>query len=741
MIQFTNNTINKITGFRYAPQLLLLLVLIVGYWDVIFFSHPLKYDIIDCTYPWKYFVGECLQNHILPMWNPYQTLGYPIHADPQVGVWYPFTWIVGYLHGYDIYSLSLEFILHIYIAGIGMYMLGRAFGLSKSVSFFMGCSYMFSGFFIGNSQHYTIIVSAAWIPYVINYYIKFSREKKYFHSVTAAFFMYLLLSGGYPAFTIILGYFLAILFLYFLLGTITKKGWLSIIKLIKLNFVFAFTLTLFSAVIIISAYTVSSYITRGADLPLYLAQLCPFSPQSLISIILPFASIKDLDFFNTDLSMTNIYFGLIAFVFFILSFFYKKPRLIIVFLLWGVFCLTAAMGSYLPVRKFLFDFIPFMGMFRFPSIFRLFTIISFVLTAGFAFHTFIENKKTQAGILKFIVVLMMSIFIVFIIWSRVHGYLTIVDFIRHDLFSVSEDSQIWQHIAFQSCLQLFFLFLLIVALWKIKNKITLRNIMIVLLIIDLVFAAKLNEPYTTYDHALSAKEVNEITYIFPKDFPAPSTDNVILHTDAGLGSGPFWRNMNIFYKQIAWDGFTSFRFKGYEYMNDSLPAVFRSTLSNPFVYLSDKIFPSDSMKVHDHYKIYNHQNIYIDDAKVFSELQNNLHHNSGDTIIIEKFSPSEIILNTRSADKQLLCFLQNYYPGWTAMVNGSPCKIETYTKGLMCVVVPAGDSKTELVYHNNKVIAAALISFISLLIYLLVIISRIRFFQAFILRINKKHLI
>ena len=42
---------------------------------VILLQHPLKYDMIDQAYPWRYFIGECLQNGNLPLWNPYQLLG------------------------------------------------------------------------------------------------------------------------------------------------------------------------------------------------------------------------------------------------------------------------------------------------------------------------------------------------------------------------------------------------------------------------------------------------------------------------------------------------------------------------------------------------------------------------------------------------------------------------------------------------------------------------------------------
>ncbi|MFH0865397.1 MAG: YfhO family protein [Bacteroidota bacterium] len=718
-----NIALHKISGFYYAPQLMLLLLLIIGYWQISTFHFSLKYDMIDCYYPWRYMVGECLQNGMLPWWNPYQTLGYPLHADPQSGAWYPIAWIIGGIWGYDIYSLEFEFLLHVFMAGTGMYFLGRVLCLTKGASFLIASAYMFSGFIIGNAQHFTWIISAAWIPYIISYYLKFTNSKKYTDALITGFFMYLLISGGYPAFAVILCYFLLLLFIYFSTGTAKRKEWRNLFQYVKLNFVFLISALLFSAVVLVSVTEVTAYITRGIKLPLEVALFNPLSPQCLVSFVLPFAAIKDMAFFNTDLSMTNIYFGLLIFIFFIFSLFIKKSSLVKVFFWWGIFCLAAALGEYLPVRKLLYDYLPMMGFFRFPSLFRLFSIISFLIAAGFAFDNYFNSFQKKKNILLFILFPLLLFLMAAIVYSRMKGYLTITDFIKNDLFISSERSIIWQHIAFQSAVQILFLILMVLVLLKVKDAFLKKRFFIIIACADLIFASWLNEPYTTYSHIFSTKNTKEISNTFPVGFPLPSLKHVLMCNDtSGLSKGTFWKNMNIFHKQVAWDGFTPFKFKGYETMIDSFPAVFRNTLSNPPVFLSDKIFPSDSMKFHNHYKMYDHQNIYIDEAEVFSEFKNNLNHNSADTVIIEKFSPSEIVLKTQTSDKQLLCLLQNYYQGWAASINGSPCKIETYSKGLMCVLIPAGTSKVEFSYHNNKILIAAFISLFSLLLFFLVMI-------------------
>jgi len=49
------------------------------------------------------------------------------------------------------------------------------------------------------------------------------------------------------------------------------------------------------------------------------------------------------------------------------------------------------MGGALPVRTFLYKWVPLMNAFRFPSIFRVFFIIGFLLIAAWSFKALKSN--------------------------------------------------------------------------------------------------------------------------------------------------------------------------------------------------------------------------------------------------------------------------------------------------------------------------------------------------------------
>lgn len=61
----------------------------------------------------------------LPLWNPYDRGGYPLHADPQAGVLYPFTWLLvaaGLLLGKTPWWLiAVKDVAHLWWAELGIY--------------------------------------------------------------------------------------------------------------------------------------------------------------------------------------------------------------------------------------------------------------------------------------------------------------------------------------------------------------------------------------------------------------------------------------------------------------------------------------------------------------------------------------------------------------------------------------------------------------------------------------------
>jgi hypothetical protein len=704
-------------------------VAFVALLPVTLLQHPLKYDMIDQYYPWRYLVGECLQEGVLPLWNPYQVLGEPIHANPQSSAWYPVTWFFGYLFGYDIYIISYDFFLHVFLAGMGMFFLGRQLKLRNETAFLMAVGYMLSGLFIGNAQHMTYIVSGTWIPFAVGAFIKLKEKPTVAGAVSLALVLFLFISGGYPSFLFILLYLLLVIFIFYLVNFLRRKEYASLLRFSAFLGLAAVATLLMSSVVMVSVYHLQSAMTRGGGVTLEQALFGAFTPQSMISFILPYAVIRNMDFYNTDLSMSNGYFGLLPLVFFFVALTLKRPMLINLFLGWGVFCLLASLGEALPVREFLYHYVPFMDQFRFPSAFRVYIILSFLIVAGFGFERWMENRSLIDGRVRWILLAMGAIIAGFALVQVFREKLDLMNFIIYERPIYSFKSTVAQHIFFQALIQLIMLAVFFILFLKMKMSRWLPAALLVILCLDMAMATRLNGPYTVYSHIYNSKDIYEHSGQFPDGFPLPDMGKVIENRDSKLGYQTFWRNLNIFHKKISHQGYNPMQLKNYVMLTDDHPVLFETITSNPPVYLSDRVFPLDSLKYHEKNNDLDPSRVYLaNDA--YAELRAaGLKRSQGDTAYFTAFSPVRMVIYSKQAGNVMLNLLQSNYHGWKAFVDGNQVKLYTGNIGMMCVVVPAGEHEVEFRYRPRDVRFAFYFSLVVILLGLVIFIGDDIFFH------------
>lgn len=692
----------------YRYYFILLLVAANAMLPVVLMQHPLKYDMIDQAYPWKYFIGQCLQDGILPLWNPYQLLGSPIHADPQSSAWYPFTWAIGYLFGYNIYTISVDFFLHIFLAGMGMFYLARQLRLRIETAFFMAVSYMLSGFFIGNAQHFMWIISGTWIPFIIGAFLALKAKPSMAAAIRFALASFMILTGGYPAFVFLLAYLLTGIYIFFAVELIRKKERRELFRLTGFSALAVLFTALMAMVVLVSVYHLQGAMTRSGGVTLRQALFCAFTPKSFISFILPFASIRNMDYFNTDLSMSNAYFGLITLVFFLLGLTIRKAGLVNLFLAWGIFCLVAATGAATPLREFLYRFVPGMDQFRFPALFRIYAILSFIIVAGYGFESLkiedlrlkVEDMRLRRKLLISIGLVAMSI-IGFMIYSFTRKELHFADFLKHDLFIFSEKSRISQHILFQGLFQLILLGSFLFIIKKKEMRCGLATILLIVSV-DMIMATRLNGPYTVYSHLFKSKEVYAHAKEYPDGFPVPGNERIIDNKDQGaLVFQTLWRNLNIFTKQVSYQGYNPLHLKGFEEMADNHTRTYETFLENPLVYLSGTISPLDSMASYEQKGSFDPKRVYLVEKDYAKLAGQGLHPSDGDNVRITSFSPVQVTVKSASQGNVLVNLLQNNYYGWKATIDGQPAEVLTGNMSFIAADVPAGEH--EVVFFYNPV--------------------------------------
>jgi len=703
---------------RFKSEILyyvfLLLVAVAGFWQIASGQYTLKYDMIDCSYPWRFMIGEHIQNGMLPLWNPYQSLGYPLFADLQSGSsWYLPVWIIGGLFGYNIYTLSFEFIFHIFMAGAGMFFLARVIGLHARTAFVLAISYMLSGFFVGNAQHFTLIVGATWFPFVLGAYWQMMRTPNIKTALKTAFFIFLFMGGGYATYLVSAFYILIILFITYTILLAKKKDKLLLKRFIKFNLVLVAAVLLLSSVIIFSAIDIYPELMRTQGLAQGDAMLNPFSPQSLLSCILPYAVIKNMSYFNTDLSMSNAYFGILIFVFFTVSLFIQKNKTYFFFLFMSLFSLLVAMGDYLPLRKMLYDYVPLMNMFRFPAVFRLFFITGTIICAGFAIDIFFRNTEAFKKHILWINGVLIAIFLGLIIYARACGYLEMKLFFNNGLFAESENATFTQHLVFQSAIQIIVLFSFSLIIFFRKR---ISSALILLIVAELVFAAQLNAPYTVFYPQIKQKDVMQHhNDNFISGFPVQEHVSINENTNAKLAYGPFWRNLTNFHKQVSSEGFTSLALRNINNFRNAHETIFDLSVQNPIAYTTTKIKPFDEIFL---YKDTNAPSelIFIENKKIDIIKKVAQTEAREDDISVLEFLPHRVVLNTKSEGDRMLVFMQNHYKGWHAYIDNTEAEIIKVNGFLMGLHLPGGAHEVVFIFKKPLIVAGALISLISLMV-------------------------
>ena len=126
-------------------------------------------DFLNQHYVWKSYALSRARSFELALWNPHVLGGVAIHANPQVGIFYPPTYALlpftsdGRL---DYIALEIYQLLHQAFAGLGMLLLMRSIGSRPAGALLAALIFAFTGFFT-TPGHHAIVITATWIPWAL----------------------------------------------------------------------------------------------------------------------------------------------------------------------------------------------------------------------------------------------------------------------------------------------------------------------------------------------------------------------------------------------------------------------------------------------------------------------------------------------------------------------------------------------------------------------------------------------
>lgn len=706
-------------GIPVKHAIWLLLICLVGYWPLSTGLFSLKNDAFVYFLPNRFMISDAIQQGMLPWWSPYFYMGYPLHGDMQSGVWNPVVWFLSAFSRYNMYSLHVETLIYMFLSGLGMYKLLGTGNHLPNTKLALAAAYMFSGFIIDTAQITAWTASAAGIPFVLHYYhrVLFQTGRRLGNACKTAIALYFLFSAGYPSFLIMCAYIMAGMTLYFLFYHQTlRQGVHEMMKTLPFVILAAAGFMILALPALLSYLDYLPNYQRASGLSIKQAQENPFAWFGAISTLFPLSVTRSHEWLTNNPTARSLFAGLFS-VLMLAGWLKTKPARGTWWIFAGsIFFLLFSTGEASPVRKFCYDYLPGMDLFRHPGTMRVFVTVGLLLLAAKPLDAFWTNlsagnagfyKKTAAAFCVLISLVLLSNLPGF---SQIAGNLSSANW-RDQLKQAYDALSFQQAIWIDGIVQLIFLGIF---WWLLHVKNVNRSKPLVFLfIVNSVICAQAIIPYTIVSR-VSTHEINEFIRKSPRGYPCPS-DSIPLSVNNQKESSynRAYGSASVYLKQIAWvpevvnPSHNKFLFE-----LAAADSIRRRIFNYPPIYLADTAYRySDSLKAIPAER----RIVYADELPELKNSGGNHNLSEGKVRCIGSRNRS-FTFEVSSPQPAYLVLTQLYNKNWKAFIDNREVSIYKANMAFMCVEVPAGKRVVRFMYAPVYLEWAAPIALIGLLV-------------------------
>lgn len=691
---------------KYKYQLWLLLLVLVAYIPYTSFQSSLLNDDIDVALSTKYFAGECLQDGFLPLWNPYQIWGFPAHADLQYTNWNLETLLVGLLFGYNYITLHILFIIYLFLAALGAFLLARHLSKDAKTAFYIGCVYVLSGLVVAHTQSLVTILGLVWLPYVTLYFFKWLQEPTIRNTIALTIFSYLLMTLGYQAFVFMLLPAFVLLFIQRLVSDYKHNDRAAIRQKLILGILAVVALLVLLAPLLVSQFQAKPFVNRLNGMAVKDVMENPLSPRSLVSLINPVLTIGHDEWFRTEVTMRNIFMGTMPLLLLIVSLFKRKKTAIdIILLSVAAFYLLGSFGDIIiPVRKLMYYVLPGFKLFRFPSLLRVVAIL--LLLCYWAINArgsleFLYHQKRKRNLFLFLF-LLLDLVVCSICFIKLDRY-SFFDHIHHGFHNRIVHADPLEISFYVSLGQLLLAgFALIAFNWS-KTFDNFKHKVILITVLEMMAVVWIYGQFTAFG-AIKPKDLQANFANMQKGFPLPSQDPLMDPKYKFDHLHHFWKNTGAFKKQLVNDdAWTSFYFSNYDQLVFHITDLKDSLWSYPFAYVSKPLEAEKPVS------------LPVDTSTGF--IGNTFHYrNTQAKWQYTAFSPQQISITIKAEEPLVFNLQQSYYTGWKVRVDGIEQPMLWNAGLLMSVAVPKGLHAVSFEHHNPVFEKALAISYTMLVL-------------------------
>ena len=154
-------------------------------------------DVMVQNHPFRDFFARALREGQLPLWNAAINCGFPLFAEGQAGPLYPPNVVLALLLP-TWAAINWNIVLHLWLAGAGMYALVRAFGAVRPAALCAGLCYALSGYMVVRAMSPNFIDVCAWLPLLFWLVDRILKRRHFFYVLLFALVIGLQLLAGHP---------------------------------------------------------------------------------------------------------------------------------------------------------------------------------------------------------------------------------------------------------------------------------------------------------------------------------------------------------------------------------------------------------------------------------------------------------------------------------------------------------------------------------------------------------------
>ena len=674
----------------------LLLCVLIAWWPLASFTGSVVHgDMLDCWLPWRTFIADCLQNGEWPVWNPYQQMGYPVHADLQGPSWYPEALLLGGTVGQSIYVQQVLVMIYLLVAGMGMYRLAKQLCGEHSAALAAGAAYMLSGFFTAHVMHQYAFISGAWWPWMFAAFLRLLAKPGWRPALEAAVFQFLLLTGGNHTFTIIGSYLLLALIIVRGIQLLRAGELRSALRLILYLIVFAAASLIMACGVLHAWWYSAPFIARTGGLPYAEAMSGAFTWKAALSYFIPWATTAGKEITGTNITMANAHMSLVLLLFVPIALLRKRNAVENVLLGFGAVCLLASFGDALPVHRWLFGTLPGLNVFRFPSYYTFFTLFCWLPVAA---RTAVQWPSAGPVMRKSMwVIASVATVVIIVALARAAGVILNDGFTLANLNPAGAGGAMAERTLVHGAFQ-FVLLAACAAMFLRPRWFTLQRFLFLVAAEGIV--AVLMCSWSTGISAAPPRILHRITELRPEGFPLPDATALGLHKDDDQDLQPLWRNTNIFRKRISHDGFNSFWPEQHLQLEQRWPILFQEMKAQPLLYIADSVVRQrDYVDRTNNIERGNALAVIPDSGSLPITQHFRREDSCAQVPRLSGFSPTSLQADLDAQCRDgLLVIQQQLLPGWKARLDGTEAPIVNVNGCAMGIAFTRGAHTVELEY-------------------------------------------